>query len=264
VTAATARADAARGVAATFRSAVAEATANRTALWSHAGAMALNDLAWVAFWLLFIDRVGDIGGWDADRILLLNAVFTTVGGIVLGLFANTHRLGRLAVDGELDAVLALPVPPLAHLLARRVEAINLGDAAFGIGLFVVVGDPTPARVGLFALAVLAGSAVLTGFLVLTQSVALFIGRGDVGDLATHSVLVLTMYPAEVFAGAPRALLYTVVPAAFIGTVPVTLVEDIDVAKVAALVAAAVTFTVAGWAAFTLGLRRYTSGSAWVR
>jgi ABC-2 type transport system permease protein len=255
---------AARGVLATFRSAVAEATANRTALWSQAGAMALNDLAWVAFWLLFLDRVGDIRGWDAERILLLNAVFTTAGGIVLGLFANTHRLGRLVVDGELDAVLALPVPPLLHLLVRRVEGINLGDAAFGIVLFVVVGDLTPARVGLFVLAVTAGSVVLTGFLVLTQSVALFIGRGDVGELATHSILVLTMYPAEVFAGAPRVLLYTLVPAAFIATVPVSLVVEPDLATVAALLAAAATFAVAGWAMFTLGLRRYTSGSAWVR
>jgi ABC-2 type transport system permease protein len=135
---------------------------------------------------------------------------------------------------------------------------------FGIGLFAVVGNPTPTRVGLFVLAVTAGSAVLTGFLVLTQSVALFAGRSDVGELATHSILVLTMYPAEVFAGAPRALLYTLVPAAFIGTVPATVVDGAGPGTMAALALAAVAFPVAGWATFRLGLRRYTSGSSWVR
>ena len=70
--------------------------------------MAINDFVWVIFWVLFFDRVGTLGGWDRDSIILLQAVLTTAGGLSLGLFANARRIGTMAVGGDLDAVLALP------------------------------------------------------------------------------------------------------------------------------------------------------------
>jgi outer membrane protein assembly factor BamB len=44
--------------------------------------MALNDVAWVVFWVLFFRRVGTIHGWDRSRVLLLEAALTTGGGVV--------------------------------------------------------------------------------------------------------------------------------------------------------------------------------------
>ena len=66
---------------------------------------------------------------------LVLAVITAAAGIALGVLANARRIGSMAVDGHLDAVLTLPVPPLAHVLLRRVEATNVGDLAFGLILF---------------------------------------------------------------------------------------------------------------------------------
>ncbi len=106
--------------------------------------MAINDFVWVIFWVLFFDRVGTLGGWDRDSIILLQAVLTTAGGLSLGLFANARSIGTMAVGGDLDAVLALPVSPLRFVLLRRINPVNLGDLAFGIGLFFVACDPTPA------------------------------------------------------------------------------------------------------------------------
>lgn len=83
--------------------------------------------------------MGTVHGWDGHRILLLLAVLTTAGGVTLGLFANARRIGTMAVEGELDAVLSLPVPPLAYVLLRRVEPTNLGDLVFGVTLFAVAG-----------------------------------------------------------------------------------------------------------------------------
>ena len=53
--------------------------------------MAINDFVWVIFWVLFFDRVGTLGGWDRDSIILLQAVLTTAGGLSLGLFANARH-----------------------------------------------------------------------------------------------------------------------------------------------------------------------------
>ena len=253
-----------RGLWATFRNACAEAGAKPAALASQMAVMAANDAIWVVFWVLFFDRVGTLGGWDTRRILLLQAVLTTAGGLSLGVFANARRVGAMAVDGDLDAVLALPVPPLAHLLVRRIEPINMGDLAFGLVLFGVVGDPTPARAAVFVLVVLASATLLTGFLVLTGAAAFFLGRSETGELGFNAMLLLGAYPVDVFAGGVKVLLFTVVPAAFVSAVPARLVDDFDAGQALALVAVSATFAVAAATTFTLGLRRYTSGSIWTR
>jgi len=78
------------------------------------------------------------------------------------------------------------------------------------------------------------------------------------------VLLLASYPADVFAGATKVLLYTAVPAAFVSGVPAELVDDFDVADAAMLLGVSGIFAGLGWATFTAGLRRYSSGSAWGR
>jgi ABC-2 type transport system permease protein len=253
-----------RGLVATLRNAVAEARSNRAALVSQVSIMVLNDIVWVVFWVLFFRRVGSVRGWDGDRILLLLAVLTSAGGIALGILANARRVGTLAVDGDLDSVLALPVPPLAHLLVRRIEAVNVGDLVFGVLLFLTLGRPTVARTAVFVGAVAAVAVLLTGFLVLTGSLAFFIGRNEGGELGFQAMILLGAYPVDIFAGAIKVLLYTVVPAAFVSSVPARLIEDFDVVDALWLAGVAGTFALAGWTAFTLGLRRYTSGSVWTQ
>lgn len=253
-----------RGLLATLRNAVDEARSNRAALLSQMGIMVVNDIVWVVFWVLFFRRVGSVRGWDSDRIVLLLSVLTSAGGVALGVLANARRVGTLAVDGELDSVLALPVPPLAHLLVRRIEAVNVGDLVFGFLLFFSLGRPTVARTAVFLGAVVAVAVLLTGFLVLTGSLAFFIGRNEGGELGFHAMILLGAYPVDIFAGAIKVLLYTAVPAAFVSSVPAGLIEDFDVVNALWLIGVAGAFAGAGWATFTLGLRRYTSGSVWTR
>ena len=114
------------------------------------------------------------------------------------------------------------------------------------------------------LVVLASATLLTGFLVLTGALAFFIGRSESGELGFHSMLLLGAYPVDLFAGAIRVMLFTVVPAAFIAAVPAGLVDDFDPGRAVALGLAAACFAMAAAVTFTLGLRRYTSGSVWTR
>ena len=249
---------------ATSRNAFAEVVAKPRALAAQMAVMAINDFVWVVFWVLFFDRVGTLGGWDRDSIILLQAVLTTAGGLSLGLFANARRIGAMAVGGDLDAVLALPVAPLGFVLLRRIEPVNLGDLVFGLVLFFVACDPTPERTLVFVLVALASATLLTGFLVLTGALAFFLGRSETGELGFHGLLLLGAYPVDLFAGAVRVLLFTVVPAAFVSAVPARLVDDFEASRALALGGAAAVFAVAAAAIFTLGLRRYASGSIWTR
>lgn len=251
-----------RGILATLRSAFADVAARPLALAAKASVMMLNDAVWVVFWLLFFRKVKTLHDWDADLMMLLQAVLVTSGGLTLGLFANARRIGQLATDGGLDEALSLPVPTLAYLLVRRVDPVNLGDVAFGLLLFAALGHPTPGRILVFVLVVLAACAILTGFLVLTGSLSFFIGRNEGGDLAFHAMLLLGSYPIDVFGGWARVLLFTVVPAAFVAAVPARLIAGFDAGRALGLAAAAVIMATAAILTFRAGLRRYTSGSAW--
>jgi ABC-2 type transport system permease protein len=253
-----------KAIAATMRGAVAEARANPGAFWTQLSAMVLNDLAWVVFWVLFFDRVGTVRGWDRSRVLLLFAVLTTGGGLVLGVLSNARRVGQLVGDGGIDAALALPVAPLPYLLVRRVDPVNVGDVVFGVLLFAVSGTPTLGRTVIYVLGSLCGAAVLAGFLVIVGSITFFSGRGEAGDLGFHAILLLANYPIDIFAGATKVLLYTAVPAAFVAAVPSKLIDDFDLARAATLLGVAALFVAGAVTVFTLGLRRYTSSSVWTR
>lgn len=253
-----------RALLATSRAALTDAAAKRAALIARMTVMVLNDCVWVVFWVLFFRRVESLRGWDVGLMLLLQSTLTTAGGLALGLMSNCRRIGSMAVDGQLDAVLALPTSPLGHLLLRRIDPIFLGDVVFGVSMFVIVGRPTPARVLVFLGVVVCAMAVTVGFLVVVGSLAFFTGRQEPSDLGLNALILLGSYPVDIFAGVVKVLMFTIIPAVFVAAVPARLVADFDAGEAAALVACAAVFTGSAAVLFRLGLRRYTSGAVWTR
>lgn len=254
-----------RVLLAASRAAIAEAWSNQRSFWVQVTAMVVNDLVWVVFWVLFFGRVGEIRGWHTDQVLLLFSILATVTGISMGLLANARRLGQIVADGELDAVLTLPVDPLAYVLVRRVDTALLGDLAFGPILFLVSANPTPARTALFLLAAVTGSAVFVSFVVALGSLTLVLGgRGEQADLGFQALLILAAYPLEVFGGLTKLLMFSVVPAAFVTGVPVHLIDRFTWRTLGALLAAAAVAGIISRTAFRAGLRRYRSGALWAR
>jgi ABC-2 type transport system permease protein len=249
----------------TIRTAFQEAWSNRAGFWFQVGIMIANDIAWVAFWVLFFRKVGTLRGWDTHQVLLLFAILCTCSGISLGLLANARRIGELVAGGGIDAALALPTNPLAYLLTRRVDTALLGDFAFGPILFVAAGDPTPERALLFVFGVLCGSVVLVGFLVMLGSLTFFAGgRGEQADLGFQAILIFASYPLDVFGGLTKLFLFTAVPAAFVSGLPTRIVTSFSWPQALAAVAAAAVFAALAAATFSLGLRRYSSGAIWTR
>jgi len=241
---------------------MAQAWSNRRGFWIQVIAMIANDTVWVVFWLFFFRRFVSIRGWEFADMVILQAVLTLSAGFVLGLLANSRLIGQAIAEGELDAALALPIPTLPYLLVRRIDVAFVGDIFFGIGLFFVLGDPSPARLLIFVGSATASAAVIVGFLVLIGSTAFFLGRSEAGDLGFHALLLFASYPIDLFGARARFLLYAVIPAGFVSGIPVRLLNDFDWRLALSLAAVALGLLVTAVAAFKRGLRRYTSGSVW--
>ena len=251
-----------RATTITWRTSFAEARGNRRAFWFQIVAMLLNDGVWILFWLFFFQRFGSVRGWEFSDMIVLYSVLTASAGMTVGLLANSRLMGRLIADGELDAALTLPIPTLPYLLARRIDVVFVGDALFGVALFLTLGRPTPTRALIFVTCSIASTLILTGFLVLVGSAAFVFGRSEIGDFGFHLAVLFASYPIDLFGGPARLFLYLVVPAGFISGVPVRLMNDFDWRWAAAIAAAAAFFVWTGTTAFQRGLRRYTSGSVW--
>ena len=249
----------------TLRTAFADSRSNRGSFGLVMLLMIINDASLIVFWTLFFHRVGTVRGWDVHDIFVLFAILLTSAGLSLGLFANCRKIGVIAADGALDETLALPVAPLSMVLARRVDPGNLGDLIFGPVVFMLLCAPTPQRAVLYLFGSVLGAVVMVSFLICAGSVTLFVGgRGEHAELGFNALLIFSSYPLDLFGGATKVVLFTLIPAAFVTGLPAQLVHRFDPATALVMIAATIGFAILAQTMFSLGLRRYSSGSVWAR
>jgi ABC-2 type transport system permease protein len=75
------------------------------------------------------------------------------------------------------------------------------------------------------------------------------------------MITFGIYPITLFDNYAKLILFTVIPAAFVGAVPAEFIRSFTWQSLLELVAGAVVFLLLAVSIFRLGLRRYESGSA---
>jgi ABC-2 type transport system permease protein len=223
--------------------------------------MFLNDAIWVLFWALYFTRFPMVKGWTLKDLMTLWSVMTMAFGLAFGLMANAARIPQLVVQGQLDYYLALPKPVLLHLLVSQFRFLNLGDALFGPVLMIAFVHPSPAKFLLYLLVVLLATVTFLGFAVAAGSLVFVLGQAE--GLAGNLLMIVThfaTYPTGIFSGAVRVLLFTLIPAGFIATLPVEIMRAFSWGQLALLALGASGFLAVGALLFKLGLRRYESGN----
>lgn len=233
----------------------------RGAFWARAIFMALNNGIVLALWLLFFLRYGDVRGWRAADTVAIYAVCASAFGIAVVLGHGVNDLARRISDGGLDAFLAQPKSVLLQCLASKSEASGWGDIFSGVVLFAAAGHLTPAGIPICLVAALSGAAIFLSWGVLIHSLAFWLGdTTTVSRQAWHMVILFSLYPSTIFGGWLKLLLFTALPAGFIGYLPVDLLHRFSWRTLFAVAGAAVAYVVLAALVFRLGLRRYQSGS----
>jgi len=222
--------------------------------------MVVNDITWVVFWLLVFTHRHSIRGWSQDDVLTLFAVLTYAFGVGIGLLYGCRRLGRWIRDGTLDPWLAQPRPVLVRVLTGRISPPLLGDLVFGPVLYLLTGTATVEGMARLLVLGTLGGLIVTAFVLATESVTFWVGGdGEFASVAFTALTIMASYPATIFAGVAKFLVFTIVPAAFVATVPAELIIDPSWGQLGQLLlVVAVTWTIAV-ATFQRGLRRYVRG-----
>jgi ABC-2 type transport system permease protein len=233
----------------------------RISFWLQIFTMAANDSLWLFFWWSYFRQYPLVHGWHNTDIVVIWAVSACGFGISVGFFGNAPRLAALIMHGGLDAYLGMPRSVLLHVCVSASNPTAWGDILFALGAFLLLLQPDPLHLGLFVLMALLGALIFTSFMVLLGSLAFFMGNTEgLAQQLVGALLTFSTYPMNIFNGAVRLLLFTIIPAGFISFVPLQLLRLFTWPLLGAMIGFTGIIVSAAAGIFALGLRRYESGN----
>ena len=223
--------------------------------------MALNNFTFFVFWWALMRRVPSLRGWHLADIQVLYGVVAAAYGLTVTLAGGVRYLGQLIDDGGLDTLLTQPKPVLLYALGMRSQASGIGDLLSGLVFIAWSGQVSWQAVPTVAAVIVASALVFIACGIVFFSLAFWIGKVDtVARQLWELLITFSLYPEPLFGGMLRLVLFTVLPAGFVGYLPARIVCAPSAGNVALLAAGAVVYLALAVRMFDRGLRRYASGS----
>lgn len=224
----------------------------------------------VAGWMtldIVFRYVDALNGWRVDdMIVLLGAYFLVTGILSTFIEPNLEFFAGKVRNGRFDDVLLQPVPSLftaslgtCHPVA--FAQVVLGAAVIVAGLIRLAGDLTVWGCLAGAVLLIAGIAVMWCSRVLLASLA-FWAPGTEPSVLYFAFWQLGRYPVSIYPRLVRGVLMSLVPVAFITTIPAqTMTHGPGLTSCLAGIGASLVMiglTVVAWRA---GLARYTGATS---
>jgi ABC-2 type transport system permease protein len=223
--------------------------------------MVANDSLWLFFWLSYFQQFPVANGWQTTDIVVIWAVAACGYGISTGFFGNAIKLAALIMNGGLDAYLGMPRNVLLHVCISASDPTAWGDIIFALGSFLLFLRPDPVHFALFLLLTMASALIFTSFFVIICSLSFFLGNTEgLAQQLAGALITFSTYPMNIFNGAVRVLLFTIIPAGFISFVPLQLLQKFSWPLLAAMLGFTTLIVLVAFGVFQLGLRRYESGN----
>jgi ABC-2 type transport system permease protein len=242
---------------------LASAMEYRASFISQIVGMLINNGIYFVFWVIFFEQFGTVRGYNTDEIFLLFAIVTLGYGLAFMFAGNTaHRMAYLIAQGRLDYYLVFPRNLLLHVIFSRMIVSTIGDVTFSFIAYLFTGRFHPLEIVLFLVSSLLVAFIFIAYAIITGSLAFYMGNAQyTSQQINNAMLTFSLYPNTLFSGLSRFMLYTLIPAAFVGAVPVEIIKGHDGLLLLALLGVAVVMWAIATAVFYVGLRRYESGSA---
>jgi ABC-2 type transport system permease protein len=236
----------------------------RAAFWLQAAFMIANNTLYFVFWWIFFARFEEIRGWRVGDVTALYGITAFGYGAAVVFGGGFRELSNRVTSGDLDIYLTQPKNPLVHLVASRTWASGWGDMLSGVVFLAVSGLLSWSNWPLAIVAVTASAIVFLATGVLLQSLVFWMGNVDVlARQAWDFLVTFAIYPRPLFGGVLKLILFTLVPAAFIGWLPCELLRDFKGSDLLMVVGGAIAYSALAASTFTVGLRRYESGNAFL-
>lgn len=223
--------------------------------------MLLNNLVYFTVWWIFFAKFKTINGWGVHEMEAVYAITAGCYGLNVILAGGSRQLAPKISNGDLDAYLVQPKNPLLSQVGSLSQPAGWGDLITAVILLYMSGYGTWSNLPLILLLIICGAAIMSASAILLNCMAFWLG--PVEQLARQFfefVITFSVYPQTIFPIAFKVILFTVIPAAYIGFLPVTILKGAEWWWLALLIGATIFYVgLAQWV-FIRGLRRYESGN----
>ncbi|MFN7229554.1 MAG: ABC transporter permease [Synechococcaceae cyanobacterium] len=217
---------------------------------------------------LFYGRGQGLGGWSWPEALVVLAFYTLLDGVASSLLQpNLSTIVKHVQDGTLDFVLLKPIDAQLWLSLRTVSPAGVPQLLGGLGLLGAALQQAGARPGaaellLTGVLLTAGGLILYALWFLLATTSIWFVKTWNATEVLRSALTAGRYPVSAYPPLLRSLLTTVLPVAFMTTVPAqALLGQASGASVGfALLAAGLSLAISR-AFWLYALRSYTSASS---
>ena len=223
--------------------------------------MALNNFTFFVFWWALMGHVTTLRGWRLSDIEMLFGIVAASFGLTVTLAGGVRYLGRFIDDGDLDTLLTQPKSVLVHALGMRAQPSGFGDLISGVIFVALTGQISWRAMPLVVVVIVASAVVFLACGIVFFSLMFWLGRVEtVATQLWELLITFSLYPEPLFGGALRLVMFTLLPAGFVGYVPVRILRAPSLVNVATLMLVAIAYVSVAVLLFDRGLRRYSSGS----
>lgn len=182
-----------------------------------------------AFVWIVLSRFGSLGGWSLGEIAFLYGLRLTVHALAGAVAGPVFSLEWTVRSGDFDRYLVRPVAPLVGFLTQRVEVSILGDLIGGLAIFTAANAAvaiawSPLAILYLGLAIVGGALVEVAWRVLVGALTFRVLTSQWLEFLVDSVFsTYGNYPLGIFGSALGWVFTFLVPIAFIGYLPSTVI-----------------------------------------
>lgn len=181
----------------------------------------------IAFIMLLFTQIETLNGWSFWELIFLTAFFRMVLGVQTFLFFAPVFLGReFIITGDLDRVIVRPLNALYQVYADMINIHNFAEALGSLAVLLYAAKKLSIQFSLLKMLFGLASVISSVFLL----AAIFLGLGTfafwTGKSRSFFTIVwrvrdFSQYPINIYPGAIKAFLMTLMPVAFASYFPVS-------------------------------------------
>jgi ABC-2 type transport system permease protein len=226
-----------------------------------AAMMLANNLVLFLLWVIYFADFSNLRGWGLQDLALLIGIVAWAFGLTVFLTGGLRDLANTIANGGLDIHLGRPRHPLPGLLLSRSIPSGLGDMASAFLFWLWLGGAGIGDLPLLLAVSTAAAIVLGATLVITQCLPFWLqGSAALSEEMFNMLMMIIFYPQHAYEFLVRLVLFTVLPAAYIGLLPVEAVRNHSLIEALGVLAATVGYGALATWIFERGLRLYASGN----
>lgn len=223
--------------------------------------MMLQNFLYFVLWWLYFNNFSSMNGWQFTDLATLMAVVAFSFGMASFFCDGYRHISEAVSTGLIDIYLTRPKPVLPALLMRRTGLFAMGDIIGGILFFLWLSGKNIGSLPLYLFLGIMGVVIIVSMGIILNSMSFWAKDTDrFSNQMQEFFMILTTLPQHGFSWMIKMVLFTAVPAGFVGLLPVEILKDFSLPKLIIIAAAACLWTFLAIYIFSRGLRYYNSSS----